>query len=88
MSTKILAPAEAKTLYDSLVAANNISTHAFLVSFIQSHPTVVRHVQFTFAESFQHPNISIALTTDDDDAPVIESYANQDDFARAYSLTE
>lgn len=87
MSTKILAPAEARTLYDSLVAANNIFVRDFRVGFLQSHRAAVHHVEFVFTESFTRPNVGIVLRVNDETVAT-ENYANQDDFARAYGLAE
>jgi hypothetical protein len=95
MTNKILHREEAKTLYDSLVAANNIFIRDFCAGFVQSRSTgcvtarsdAVYRVQFRFIESSSMPNVSVLLFIGDEREPIkCEMYADQAHFARAYEL--
>lgn len=96
MSDKILHREEAKTLYDSLVAANNIFVRDFRLGFIQSRPTNlmidssgplvgVHRIQFSFQETSTKPQVDVTLFVNED-AAAVETYADQAHFARAYEL--
>jgi hypothetical protein len=89
MSEKILKQTQAKTIYDSLVAANDLGVRHFRVDFERANH--LQHTQenitFAFYETSTSPNVGISMVVDSMTV-ARESYATQHDFARAYGLQD
>lgn len=87
MNEQILKPEQAKSIYDSLCAANNIGARHFRIDFERVNLTqqVTEHVTFAFYETTASPNVGLSVVVDGMTVQR-ESYADQNHFAASYGL--